>query len=123
MEKNATRAILGLISFAESAGLVASYDRSYTQNLLLAAMRMDAPDPDAEAPAEIAPTVTPLVQALSAIAAARGVIEDTPGARERFETRLCGLVTPSPWEVRTKFSALYPRSMSENRFAPMPKER
>ncbi len=107
MEQNATRAILGLIKFAESAGLVASYDRAYTQNLLLDALGMDAPDPGAEAPAETAPTVTPLIRELSGIAAARGIIEDTPGARERFETRLCGLITPSPWEVRTKFSALY----------------
>jgi UDPglucose--hexose-1-phosphate uridylyltransferase len=107
MMEDATRAILGLVRFAENAGLIASYDRAYTVNLFLDAMRMDAPDPEAEAPKETAPTVTPLVQELSAIAAAKGVIEDTPGARERFEAKLCGLVTPSPWEVRTKFSALY----------------
>ena len=107
MEQHATRAILGLIQFAENAGLVASYDRAYLQNLLLDALGMDAPAPDAEAPAPLAPTVTPLVRELSEIAAAKGIIEDTPGARERFETRLCGLITPSPWEVRTKFSALY----------------
>ena len=107
MTHNATRAILGLVRFAENAGLIASYDRAYTENLLLDAMHMDAPDPDAEAPQELTPTVTPLVQELSKIAAAKGVIEDTPGARERFEARLSGLITPSPWEVRTKFSALY----------------
>lgn len=107
MTKDATRAILGLVKFAENAGLIASYDRAYAVNLLLDAMHMDAPDPEAEAPQELTPTVTPLVQALSGIAAAKGVIEDTPGARERFEARLCGLVTPSPWEVRAKFSALY----------------
>ena len=107
MEKRATSALLGLMIFAENAGLVASYDRPYVFNLLLDAMKMDAPDPDATAPEALAPTVTPLVGELSGIAAMRGVIEDTPGARERFETRLCGLITPSPWEVRTKFSALY----------------
>jgi UDPglucose--hexose-1-phosphate uridylyltransferase len=107
MEKRATRAILGLTQFAENSGLAASYDRAYIQNLLLDAMGMNAPDPGVKAPEALAPTVTPLVRELSEIAAAKGVIEDTPGARERFETRLCGLVTPSPWEVRTKFSALY----------------
>ncbi len=107
MENRATRAILGLIDFAENAGLTASYDRFYVQNLLLDAMGMDAPQPDAGAPSSIAPTVTPLVRELSEIAAAQGRIEDTAGARERFETRLCGLITPSPWEVRTKFSTLY----------------
>ncbi len=98
---------MGLLNFAENAGLVASYDRPYVFNLLLDAMKMDAPERDAEAPEAHFETVTPLVNALSGIAASRGVIEDTPGARERFETRLCGLITPSPWEVRTKFSALY----------------
>ncbi len=107
MEKNATSAILGLMNFAENAGLLASYDRAYTQNLLLDAMHMDAPDPSAQAQNDPSPTVSPLTRTLSEIAAANGVIEDTPGARERFETRLSGLITPSPWEVRTKFSALY----------------
>jgi UDPglucose--hexose-1-phosphate uridylyltransferase len=107
MQKRATRALLGLVNFAESQGLIASYDRVYAQNLLLDAMRMDAPDPDAKAPQQLSPTVTPLVAELSEIAAARGVIEDTPGARSRFETRLSGLITPSPWAVRAKFSALY----------------
>ncbi len=107
MEQRTTRAILGLIHFAENAGLAASYDRTYLQNLLLDAMQLGAPAPDAEAPETLAPTVTPLVRELSEIAAIKGIIEDTPGARERFETRLCGLITPSPWEVRTKFSALY----------------
>jgi UDPglucose--hexose-1-phosphate uridylyltransferase len=106
MHKRATRAISGLVDFAENAGLITFYDRAYITNLLLDAMGMDAPEPS-QPPRDIPATVTPLVRALSGIAAEKGMIEDTAGSRERFETRLCGLITPSPWEVRTKFSALY----------------
>ena len=107
MQTRATRAILGLLNFAENAGLVASYDHAYHENLLLDAMGMDAPDVDACAPDELATTVTPMIAQLSEIAVKEGIIEDSASTRERFETRLCGLITPSPWEVRTKFLKLY----------------
>ncbi len=77
MQKRATRALLGLVNFAESQGLIASYDRVYAQNLLLDAMRMDAPDPDA-APQQLQSHRHPLVAELSEIAAARASLRIRP---------------------------------------------
>ena len=109
MIEDATRAIWGLVQFAEKAGLIASYDRAYTVNLLLDAMRMDAPDPDAEAPAETYDDGDAAGwRELSEIAPRRGASSRIRPARGSGLRRGCaGLVTPSPWEVRTKFSALY----------------
>ncbi len=104
--RNATEWMMRLIDFAVSRNLIEAEDRRYTMNLLLDIMKMDAPEqihPDAE---PLPATVTPMLNGLTDIAVWRGLIGDTQGARELFATRLCGPITPSPWETRERFFRL-----------------
>lgn len=94
-----------LLDFAEAKQLTEEIDRSYYRNLLLDAMRLDAPDGD-EAPhtAPVPETATALLAALCDHAVARGIIEDLGYARDLFSARLMGLLTPAPREVRERFN-------------------
>ncbi|MDE7325657.1 MAG: UDP-glucose--hexose-1-phosphate uridylyltransferase [Lachnospiraceae bacterium] len=59
------------------------------------------------------PLNAPLEEILSALidhAIAQGIIEDTTSARDRFDTKLMGLLTPMPREVIAKFREEYKKS-------------
>ena len=102
----ATREIERLLDFALRKGLMQEEDRAYCRNLLLDAMRMEAP---AELDGPVEPhrgeTATPITDVLCAVAEERGLIEPYAYARDLFATRLMGLVTPSPRTVREEFAA------------------
>lgn len=105
MTESISSLIERLLDFAEAKQLTPEIDRPYYRNLLLDAMRLDAPD--GEAPSNDAPvpeTATALLKALCDHAVARGVIEDLGYARDLFSARLMGLLTPSPREVREQFN-------------------
>ena len=104
---NATENMLRLIDFAVAHGLVEDIDRDYTLNRLMEAMRMNAPEEAKPCEEPLPPTVTPMLHELTAIAAERGLIADTNGAKELFATKLCGEITPAPAVVRRRFSELY----------------
>ena len=106
MALRATEAMERILSFAMREGLIEEEDRLYARNLLLDAMRMDAPAEGAAPQGEIPATLTPMLEELEDIAAARGVIEDTADERDRFGCRLAGCVTPHPATVRGRFAAL-----------------
>ncbi|MBR6028235.1 MAG: UDP-glucose--hexose-1-phosphate uridylyltransferase [Clostridia bacterium] len=102
----ATCEIERLLSFAQRKGLTEAEDRPYYRNLLLDALRMDAPADLAKLPEDYAgDTATPLLNTLCAIAAERGLIEDSLTAKELFSARLMGLLTPSPVRIRELFEA------------------
>ena len=104
---NATENINRLIDFALSHELIEEADRKYTVNLLLDVMKMDAPEAAQPCAEPLPPTVTPMLNALTAVAVQKGLIADTQGERELFATRLCGCITPHPALVRQKFRSLY----------------
>ncbi len=107
MNERATANIRRLIEFGVMNGLIEADDRDYTLNLLLDAMRMDAPAADDAAEQGALPaTVAPILAELCAVAVEKGIIEDSQDARDRFGARLCGLITPAPAVVREKFAAL-----------------
>ncbi len=114
---NATENLLRLIDFAVAHGLVEDIDRSYTLNRLLEAMQMSAPEEAKPCEAPLPPTVTPMLTELTALAAEKGIIADTNGAKELFAAKLCGEITPAPAVVRRKFRELYdnqgPRAATE----------
>ena len=92
-----------LLSFGLHHGLVDPLDLHDTRNALLDALGLDAPEaPFVEDP-NPPRTATALLQALCAAAVAGGRVDDTPGARALFSTRLMGLLMPKPSTLAREF--------------------
>ena len=95
--------IASLIQYGLDKGLITEDDRIYVRNGLLEALQLTAYEP-AE-PAEL-----PLEEILKGLlddAVARGVCGDDITSRDLLDTKLMGVLTPLPREVRAKFAALY----------------
>ena len=99
-----------LLDFAERTRLIETEDRAYARNCLLEAMRLDAPEENANAEAPLGDTMTEALNALCDDAVRRGVINDTGESRDLFSAKLAGCVTLSPYEVRARFFEKYRRS-------------
>ena len=102
-----------LLDFAERTRLIETEDRAYARNRLLEAMRLDAPEENANAEAPLGDTMTEALNALCDDAVRRDVINDTGESRDLFSAKLAGCVTPSPYEVRARFFEKYRRSPEE----------
>ena len=96
--------IAGLLRYAEDTGLIEADDRLWARNRLLEALQLDGCDPDC-APAEL--PLADLLRELMEDAVSRGVAQDNSVARDLFDTKLMGVLTPAPHEVRAKFRSLY----------------
>ena len=92
--------IAGLLRYAEDTGLIEADDRLWARNRLLEALQLDGCDPDC-APAEL--PLADLLRELTEDAVSRGVAQDNSVARDLFDTKLMGVLTPAPHEVRAKF--------------------
>ncbi len=104
---NVSSYILALAAYGEKAGLTHPDDRDYIINQILEALELDAFDENAEpAQAELAE----ILEKLTDDAVSWGVIEDNSVARDLFDTKLMGILTPFPREVRQKFRTLYAQS-------------
>ena len=106
MFKLATETIYRLVDFAEAKGLVYPIDRAYTVNRLLEAMQLPAPEPIEYTPEEIPATATKYLETLATCAFRMGNISNSAENRDLFMTKLMGVLTPSPAEVREKFTTL-----------------
>ena len=102
--------VSALCSYAERTGLIQPDDLVCCRNALLEALQLDSYD-EAAVPAQ-AP-LAELLQALTDDAVSRGVCQDNQVARDLFDTRLMGVLTPRPHEVRTCFRTLYAASPRE----------
>ena len=95
--------IISLCRHALDTGLICPEDMTWAINSILAVMEMDA--------VEMAePVEAPLHEILDALtedAVKRGVCEDNQVARDLFDTKLMGALTPAPREVRAIFRELY----------------
>ena len=98
--------IFGLVDYAVRCELIEEDDRLWALNRLLEVMGLDGVEP---ATASGAPLHV-LLEALTEDAVARGVCEDNQVARDLFDTRLMGVLTPAPREVREQFRELYRES-------------
>ena len=98
--------IFGLVDYAVRCELIEEDDRLWALNRLLEAMGLDGVEP---ATASGAPLHV-LLETLTEDAVARGVCEDNQVARDLFDTRLMGVLTPAPREVREQFRELYRES-------------
>ena len=97
--------IFALCEHALKAGLICPEDKTWAINSLLQVLQLDE--------VELAePSQAPLHEVLEALtedAVRRGVCDDNQVARDLFDTKLMGVLTPAPREVRAIFSALYER--------------
>ena len=96
--------ILSLVEYAVKTGLIENEDRCFAVNALLEVMQLDGVADDAKADDAALPEI---LEKLTDDAVARGVCDDNGTARELFDTKLMGVLTPFPHEVRRTFKALY----------------
>ncbi len=100
-------AIAQLVEYALAANLIAQSDCTYITNQLLEAMQLDAYDaPDAPCLAEL-PTLDCILAPLLDDAVTRGICDDNIVARDLFDTKLMGILTPRPSVVCDTFAQLY----------------
>ena len=95
--------IWSLTEYALRAGLIRQEDRIWAVNRLLEVLQLESAE-------RVEPLALPLHEILSALtqdAVRRGIVEDTLTDRELFDTRLMGVLTPPPHEVRDMFRRLY----------------
>ena len=88
-----------LLDLLEEKKLVLPEDRSYTQNLLLDSLHLDAPV-EGELKGQDIPDC---LAELADWAAAHGVIDDTNDEKDRIIARIAGTFTPHPAVVRQTF--------------------
>ena len=101
--------IASLVRYGLDCGLIEACDCTYITNQLLQVLQLDgcSPAEAADLPLE------DILQGLLDDAVSRGVCADDITSRDLFDTRLMGVLTPAPREVRSKFAALYGRSPKE----------
>ena len=95
--------ISALLQYGLDKKLIQPCDKAFIINQLLAAQRLDSFEP-----ADVRPM--PLEQILKSLlddAVNRGIIADDITSRDLHDTKLMGILTPPPREVRSKFNALY----------------
>ena len=98
--------ISALVQYGLDKKLIEPCDKAFIINQLLATQQLDSFEP-----AEVRPM--PLEQILKGLtddAVNRGIIEDDITSRDLFDTKLMGILTPPPRDVRSKFEALYDQS-------------
>ena len=99
-------AIRALAEYAIRTGLLEEDDRIWAVNSLLQVLELDSVE-DCEAMEAPLPV---LLETLTQDAVDRGICDDNQVARDLFDTKLMGVLTPLPHEVRSRFRALYAQS-------------
>ena len=95
--------LTALVEYGLKTGLIQDCDRTYIVNQLLMTMELDSFEEEAAPQMEL----EDILAGLLSDAVSRGVIEDNITAKDLFDTKLMGVLTPLPREVRAKFAALY----------------
>ena len=101
--------ITALINYGLNKGLFDPCDKAFMINGILEVLRLDSYEP-AETRTM---SLEEILQGLLEDAVARGVCADDITSRDLFDTKLMGVLTPPPREVRGKFAALYEKSPEE----------
>ena len=98
-------AVDSLLSYAEGCGLLDALDETFARNSLLSELKVESYEKQAERF-----DFPDCLNLLCDYAAESGLISDTIAARDLFDTRLMGVLTPRPSEVIGKFRSLYAQS-------------
>ena len=96
--------ILLLVSYAEQTGLIEACDRTWAINRILEVMQLDS---IGEVHTLQMLELPEILERLTQNAIERSICEDNQVARDLFDTKLMGALTPAPHEVRARFKALY----------------
>ena len=98
-------AIQQLVNYGLDTGLILPDDEIYIRNQLLMTMQLDG---FAEPEGDVCYTdLESILKTLVDDAVARGVCEDNSTARDLFDTKLMGVLTPRPSIVRANFEERY----------------
>ena len=101
--------ITALVDYAIRCGLITEEDRIWAFNRVLEAAGLEeAADTACPVPAGELPSC--LLDVLTDDAVKRGIIDGGPVSRDLYDTKIMGMLTPAPHEVREKFRALYAQS-------------
>ncbi len=94
-----------LVQYGLETGLIGEEDRIYATNRLLAALHLDEyEEPEGEClPVNLEETL----KALLDYACEQGIIEDSIGYRDLFDTKLMDCLMPRPSEVTARFWKIY----------------
>ena len=93
-----------LISYGMNRGLTQPEDHTVLQNRLLEVLGLDSYTPSEEPQPE---ELEEILAGLLDYACEKGLCEDNITARDLFDTRLMGILTPMPREVIAQFRRLY----------------
>ena len=101
--------IASLVQYGLDKGLIESCDITYATNQILQVLCLDSyvPTEFVEMPLE------GILKGLLDDAVSRGICNDDITSRDLFDTKLMGVLTPMPREVRAKFASLYEKSPKE----------
>ena len=104
---NVIDAIKALLDYGIARNLITADDEICARNQLMDVLHVsqwETPTPTEKLPLE------EILTALVDHAILQGIIEDTTSARDRFDTKLMGILTPMPREVISKFKEVYEKS-------------
>ena len=98
--------ISALVHYGLDKKLIEPCDKAFIINQLLTPQQLDS-----YKPAEIRPmALEQILKGLTDDAVNRGIISDDITSRDLYDTKLMGILTPMPREVRSTFEALYEQS-------------
>ena len=98
--------IASLVQYGLRTGLIDAADQTYITNQILQLMELDSYEP--AAPVKI--QLNEILAGFLKDAVDRGLCDDNITAKDLFDTKLMGILTPLPREVRAKFRMLYEES-------------
>ena len=96
---NVNENITALVQYGLDKKLIEPCDKAFIINQLLSPLQLDS-----FAPAEVRTmALEQILKGLTDDAVNRGIIEDDITSRDLYDTKLMGILTPLPREVRSKF--------------------
>ena len=98
--------IASLVQYGLRTGLIEDADRTFVTNQILQLMQLDSYDPVSPAKFQL----QDILDGFLTDAVNRHLCDDNTTARDLFDTKLMGILTPFPREVRARFQALYQKS-------------
>ena len=101
-------ALDALLDYAKNCGLLHPLDETFARNTILSELHLESYEKQ-----EQRFDFPECLNLLCDYAAQQGMIADTIAERDLFDTKLMGVLTPRPHEVRTSFRTLYEVSPRE----------
>ena len=104
------KAVQGLIDHSLRSCLITEDDVFVVRNMIMDILRLS----EWNSCGSMEGTVEEILDCLTDYACENGIIENTAVQRDLFDTKIMGVVTPMPHEVKSKFRSLYEISPKES---------